>query len=197
MRRRKVSKEQILKKAAELFSKKGFHLTKIEDITESLSIAKGTFYLYFKSKEELLRKIILNLHQEIYSINKSIIESVGDWVERFEKLILESLKFIKDKMVFIRVFVEEGLWRQGIKKMSDFDEIMRMERRDQNKLVEFFKEGIRKGNLSNFFSPEEVSLFFTFIIRSRVFKYIFDKKKFNIKKECEIFKRFFLEGAGR
>ncbi len=48
-----AKKEEIIEKAILLFSKNGFAETKISDITEALGVAKGTFYLYFKSKREL------------------------------------------------------------------------------------------------------------------------------------------------
>ena len=51
-------KEQILKVATELFSQKGYEKTTISDITEALSMAKGTFYLYFKDKRELFIECI-------------------------------------------------------------------------------------------------------------------------------------------
>lgn len=48
----------IVDKAIELVSQKGFARTKISDITEELNMGKGTFYLYFKNKEELFLKCI-------------------------------------------------------------------------------------------------------------------------------------------
>lgn len=49
--------EAILDSAFEIFGKKGFYETKISDITEHAGIAKGTMYLYFKSKEELFTAV--------------------------------------------------------------------------------------------------------------------------------------------
>lgn len=46
-------KEIIVDKALELISKNGFAKTKISDIADALNMGKGTFYLYFKKKEEL------------------------------------------------------------------------------------------------------------------------------------------------
>ncbi len=51
-------KKLIIDKALELFSKSGFAKTKITDITNELNLGKGTFYLYFKSKEELFLESI-------------------------------------------------------------------------------------------------------------------------------------------
>ncbi len=47
-------KHTIMEAAAKLFAEKGYHATSIQDIADSLGIAKGSMYFYFKSKEDLL-----------------------------------------------------------------------------------------------------------------------------------------------
>jgi len=198
IRKRKISRELILEKGAEILSQKSFFKTKIEDITRALSIGKGTFYLYFKSKEELLREIMLNLHREIFSINKKFCEKEERWDIKFKSLIRESLIFVKNKIVFIRVFVQEGIRGRGVfEKKPDIEKIFSIYSENQRLLTEFFKEGIKKKFLSYFYKPEELALFFDFILRSRITKYIFNRKKFDLKKEEQIFYRFFFRGAGK
>ena len=51
-------REKILDAAIELFSQKGYESTKISDITDALRMGKGTFYVYFKNKEELFIECI-------------------------------------------------------------------------------------------------------------------------------------------
>jgi len=51
-------KEQIMDKAISLFSRRGFAETKVSDITDALGVAKGTFYLYFRSKKDLFLECI-------------------------------------------------------------------------------------------------------------------------------------------
>lgn len=58
-------KKQIMDRAITLFSKNGFENTKLSDITESLGLAKGTFYLYFKSKKDLLIECISQLSSNV------------------------------------------------------------------------------------------------------------------------------------
>jgi AcrR family transcriptional regulator len=48
-----LSQTKILDVATELFSKKGYEGTRINDITDTLHMAKGSFYLHFKDKREL------------------------------------------------------------------------------------------------------------------------------------------------
>jgi len=44
----------IIDKSIALFSKFGYEAVKVSDITDALQMGKGTFYLYFKNKRELL-----------------------------------------------------------------------------------------------------------------------------------------------
>ena len=48
----------IIEKALALFSTNGFEKTKVTDLMKALHLGKGTFYLYFKNKEELLLECI-------------------------------------------------------------------------------------------------------------------------------------------
>lgn len=60
----KVSKEynerrkEIVDAARRLFSTKGYNKCTVNDILDAVGIAKGTFYYYFSSKEEVLDAII-------------------------------------------------------------------------------------------------------------------------------------------
>lgn len=47
----------IIKTAIQLFAEKGFHSTSIQEIADAAGIAKGSMYLYFKSKDDLLLSI--------------------------------------------------------------------------------------------------------------------------------------------
>lgn len=51
-------KREIMNKASELFLNNGYDRTSVNTIVEELQIAKGTFYYYFKSKEEILCAIL-------------------------------------------------------------------------------------------------------------------------------------------
>ena len=48
--KREEKKKIILNKSKELFIKRGYNETKVEDITRELGISKGNFYTYFNSK---------------------------------------------------------------------------------------------------------------------------------------------------
>ncbi|MGL4672401.1 TetR/AcrR family transcriptional regulator, partial [Cetobacterium sp.] len=66
----KEKKEQILEAAKDVLLKKGIFKTRVEDITNDLGIAKGSFYTYFKSKDMLLEEII----ERVYKIREEELE---------------------------------------------------------------------------------------------------------------------------
>lgn len=53
-----TTEEKLLVSARELFANNGYVTTKVEDITHNANVAKGTFYTYFKTKEDIFIKII-------------------------------------------------------------------------------------------------------------------------------------------
>src|SRR5258707_14774994 len=62
---------EILAAARKVFAKRGFDTATVDDIAAAAGVAKGTLYLYFRSKREIyleaLRRDVLALHEETNS----------------------------------------------------------------------------------------------------------------------------------
>lgn len=58
------TRQKLLDVTNELIKEKGFYKLSIGDITERAGVAKGTFYIYFKHKEEIVLEICKNLFKE-------------------------------------------------------------------------------------------------------------------------------------
>ena len=54
-------RNEILDCAEELFLTKGYSKTTVADILKKVKIAKGTFYYYFKSKEEIMEAVLIRI----------------------------------------------------------------------------------------------------------------------------------------
>ena len=57
-RRKEARPQELLDAALELFGEKGFAATRTDDVAERAGVSKGTLYLYYPSKEELLKAVI-------------------------------------------------------------------------------------------------------------------------------------------
>ncbi len=57
-RRRAQRREAILEAAKAVFRDKGYHQASVHDIIDGARIARGTFYLYFSSKQDLFGELV-------------------------------------------------------------------------------------------------------------------------------------------
>jgi AcrR family transcriptional regulator len=57
-RRKDARPEELIRAAVALFGEQGFAATNLKDVAKRAGVSKGTVYLYFKSKEDLLRAAV-------------------------------------------------------------------------------------------------------------------------------------------
>ena len=86
-------RKKIVDKAWELFAKNGYKETKVEDITKDLGISKGSFYIYFATKDELLYEVLGKIKKEI---NRNL-ENIN--VNQVPEKVLED--YVKAKMNYV------------------------------------------------------------------------------------------------
>ncbi len=98
----KISEKQqnkrtnILDAAYELFIEKSFNNTSIDDVVKSAGIAKGTFYLYFKDKHDLMERIIIRKSAVIL---RYVLEELTKKKETCQMSFCEQMLFITEKIV--------------------------------------------------------------------------------------------------
>ena len=71
-KKRDVRLNEILDAAELLFIGKGYEQTTINDILAKVGIGKGTFYHYFKSKEEVMDAVIERMVESLKAAAKAI-----------------------------------------------------------------------------------------------------------------------------
>ncbi|HDT6574924.1 TPA: TetR/AcrR family transcriptional regulator [Bacillus cereus] len=96
-------RKEILETAERLFLTKGYTKTTVNDILKEIAIAKGTFYHYFKSKEEVMDEIIMRIIKEDVTKAKRIVSNPDIPVldKLFKILMEQSPKSgdVKEKMI--------------------------------------------------------------------------------------------------
>ena len=81
-------RSEIVKTARHLFQTKEYDKTTMQDVMDQLGIAKGTIYHYFKSKEELLEAVIVDIVDEnIEQMQLAKMEMNGNALEKIRILI--------------------------------------------------------------------------------------------------------------
>lgn len=121
-RRKEARPGELLDAALDLFVERGFANTKTEDVAARAGVSKGTLYLYFPSKEELLKAVIR--HNLSLTIAKG-----GETVSGFQGATSELLALIA-----------HGWWeRVGQTQASGIFKLMMTEMRNFPALSEFYR----------------------------------------------------------
>lgn len=90
-RERRQHEEEILQAARELFARKGYYNTTLEEIAHHAQFGKGTIYNYFSSKEDLFWGMLLRLLDTAIELAESSIALPGsarDKLRAYAKAIL-------------------------------------------------------------------------------------------------------------
>lgn len=64
-RKGEVSRKKILSSAERLFAANGYHGTTVSQIVSEAGLTQAAYYLYFKSKEDILDEIFLTFEQQL------------------------------------------------------------------------------------------------------------------------------------
>lgn len=79
---------EILASAAKLFREKGVRAVSIDDIVAGAGIAKGTFYLYFKTKNDLLAKLAQAVVKDMANAARAAGAEPSDPLDRFAAAVV-------------------------------------------------------------------------------------------------------------
>jgi AcrR family transcriptional regulator len=90
--RNQATREQILRAAAELFSRQGYQGTSLDDLVERANLARGTLYYHFPGKEDIVLALgqestrqIIEAFEERLSAGERAIALLGDVLESFAR----------------------------------------------------------------------------------------------------------------
>jgi AcrR family transcriptional regulator len=64
----KKRQREIIDAAAEIFYRKGYSETSVQDVADAVGILKGSLYYYIDSKEDLLFQMLLEVHEDAKSV---------------------------------------------------------------------------------------------------------------------------------
>jgi AcrR family transcriptional regulator len=100
------TRQKILDAAEREIGVKGFSEASIATITAEADVAQGTFYLYFRSKEDVLRELVLRMGRRLRRHLTVAIVGVSDRMEAERLGIRAFLQFVRDQPNLYRVVAE-------------------------------------------------------------------------------------------
>jgi AcrR family transcriptional regulator len=68
----KKREREIIDAAAEIFHRQGYADTSVQDVADAVGILKGSLYYYIKSKEDLLFRVLEEVHEDAHGIIEEV-----------------------------------------------------------------------------------------------------------------------------
>lgn len=139
-------RERLLSAGRELFSRYGLRKTTVEDITRAAGIAKGTFYLFFPSKEALYGEVLLSVIPEM--VERLLSRSFGRTMDVREALILyqkELVRLIEEDELVRAITADRGSWKDLF--AADWNEYRRRGMEALRPLVDSIRAAQARGEM--------------------------------------------------
>ena len=144
-------KQIILKKAAVLFSQKGYERTSMREIAEQAGITKPAIYYHFKNKQALFEELLFSAFQVSQKHYEDIAQCDCDAIKKIKNLAVgffRSTKSDPDRARFIHDLTAGNI-RKDI-KLNHRKAFRKQEQYFNEILNDGKKQGIIKKNLDNF-----------------------------------------------
>ena len=109
-------RNEIIETAGKLFEEKGYEQTQVQDIVNEIGVAKGLFYYYFKSKDEVMEELADRYADAIIdAVNRLIDKDIStfDKINRIFQIFIDSAE--KKSGIFMGILnVKNGITHERI-----------------------------------------------------------------------------------
>lgn len=174
-RKRISTKSRIVKAAWNLFYKKGYEQTTVEDIISASKTSKGTFYHYFKGKEALLNSLS-DLFDEKYEELAAVIDPAMSAYDKLLYLNHELFYMIETSVdIDLLAFLYSSqLTTKGKKSLSD------SKRFYFKWITEILEDGLADGEFKDTSSAKELMKIYAMFERALLYDWALFRRKYSL-----------------
>jgi TetR/AcrR family acrAB operon transcriptional repressor len=169
------SRNKILYAALELFSKKGYAGTSIDDIAKKTEMTKGAIYWHFRDKVDLYTTVHDFVFDEYRKRIMKSLEGLNDPKKKIESFIINTLQFSRDDPAIVSFYTtafHEGIFSSSTKIQSKIREVYREYR---SLISQIILDGIKHEKFIKI-DPEIAASILVASLDGILMQWIFEKK---------------------
>ncbi|MDP1715648.1 MAG: TetR/AcrR family transcriptional regulator [Anaerolineales bacterium] len=185
-------KVQIINAAEDVFTKKGFDEARMDDIAEGTGLSKGTLYLYFKSKDDLIIAILDRIFQREFQAFENIdlsTMSATDAVSLFTDMVIKDIKIILRLMPIAYEFLALAFRNKVVKRALKV-----YLNRYMGIFIPIIQRGIDTGEFRQV-DAHEVGIASGAIIEGTILLWVYDKSLIEPERHIRSGMKLLLEGV--
>ena len=154
---------EILAAARQLLDQRGLEAMTMEEIAAVAGVAKGTLYLYFQSKDDLIQALITLVAENILKDVEAALQAPGMPSEKLRRVVSVLLEYLNRERLLFPIYARELLRGKRESREGFWRHYQELEERFVTLVTSLFAEGIAAGQ---FISANPRLL--TFLIRGLV-----------------------------
>ena len=185
-------KAQIINAAEDVFTQKGFDEARMDDIAEETGLSKGTLYLYFKSKDELIIAILDRIFQREFKAlgtmdfsDSSATDAIWEFVDTVSKDVEIMLRLTPITFEFMGLAFRNKFVQKAFK--SYFGRYMKI-------LIPIIQHGINTGEFRQV-DAYEVAIAAGAVMEGTILLWVYDKSMVDPEKHIRSGMKLLLEGV--
>ncbi|MGQ9616096.1 MAG: TetR/AcrR family transcriptional regulator [Spirochaetota bacterium] len=158
---------EILEAAKNIFFTKGYKNTTMDDIARESELAKGTLYLYFSNKEELLHAIMYESFKTLKGMIEKAVRRGGKGIEKIRRIGKVVIKYYMNYSSYFEILRN---FDYNLSVSSETDSMAFQCSRLIDEMIDIFisvlKEGVNDGTIRRGIEPEKTAILYANIITS-------------------------------
>jgi AcrR family transcriptional regulator len=154
---------EILAAARQLLEQRGLEAMTMEEIAGAAGVAKGTLYLYFQSKDDLIQALLTLVGENILKDLETALQAPGVPPEKLNRIVTVLLEYLNRERVLFPIYARELLRGRQESREGFWCHYQELEERFVTLVTDLFAEGIAAGQ----FIPANPRLL-TFLLRGLV-----------------------------
>lgn len=186
--------DAILDAARAVFSREGYAATSVDEIAAEAGIAKGTVYLYFKSKEELYLAALARDIRAFADKAREEMESVPAFREKIEAFLRVRLEYCRAHEDFLRIYLSE-YGSMCVDASSIGKELRRLQRKNMRYVASVVQQAIDAREIRKVSAPALAATLFD-MARGLIERRLLGWKEFQVRGEVAFATDLLWQGIG-
>jgi TetR/AcrR family acrAB operon transcriptional repressor len=190
-----ITKQNLLKAALEVFSRKGYAATRVEDIAKQANVTTGAIYHHFGGKGELYIALIEDSSARANQLAFDIYEEGGTSAAILRRLLVRMFEFAEEDEEYravLELFLNTSDVSPELAQINQ--QILEGRRGLVQFLTDLIQNGLDEGDFQAWVSPENTALALLGFMNGMGLIWLQDPEFFSIKERAEDLVDSFLSG---
>ena len=194
MRKGEKTKQKLIEAAAELFGRYDFDSVTVDAIVEAAGIAKGTFYIYFESKDALIATLLSDYVNSVDADYKAHLDSLPSETTA-RNMLLSLIAKITDVLIdTIGYYRMRIVYKVQLTGAINMNSVKGYNRQLYQMFADVLRMGIERGEFRIALPIETMTKHLVMAIRGLSYEWCIRYPDFDLKEEALAHFRILLDG---